>query len=193
MVVGHPSAARYNVTLLNFKLKVEQIVLDVVLQDGGRLDRYALKDIVMGALQPKPDVTFVSHFEKFLERKDGGTKEIYQQTLNRIRAFDKYADRLTFKEINVSWLKRFEDFMALGIQKGDRLGLWAYPRGKENPIPGKIYAVDTMSNETIVRYLYITPEGNYIMRSQNPDLYPDFVVEKSDVIVVYKKLIMERT
>ena len=112
MVVGHPSAARYNVTLLNFKLKVEQIVLDVVSQDGGRLDGYALKDIVMDVLQPKPDVTFVSHFEKFLERKDGGTKEIYQQTLKRIRAFDWHADRLTFEEINVSWLKRFEDFMA---------------------------------------------------------------------------------
>lgn len=91
-----------------------------------------------------------------------------------------------------TWIPMPDDCMSPEIQKGDRLGLWAYPRGSENPIPGKIYAVDTMSNGTIVRYLYLTPEGDYIMRSQNPPTYPDFVVKKSDVIAVYKKLIMVR-
>ena len=91
-----------------------------------------------------------------------------------------------------TWIPMPDDCMAPEIQKGDRLGLWAYPRGNENPIPGKIYALDTMSNGTIVRYLYLTPEGDYIMRSQNPTIYPDFVVKKSDVIAVYKKLIMVR-
>jgi hypothetical protein len=91
-----------------------------------------------------------------------------------------------------TWIPMPDDCMAPEIQKGDRLGLWAYPRGKENPIPGKIYALDTMSNGTIVRYLYLTPEGDYLLRSQNPTIYPDFVVKKSDVIAVYKKLIMVR-
>lgn len=91
-----------------------------------------------------------------------------------------------------TWIPMPDDCMAPEIQKGDRLGLWAYPRGHENPIPGKIYAVDTMSNGTIVRYLFITPEGDYLLRSQNPQLYPDFVVKKSDVIAIYKKLISVR-
>ena len=112
MVVNHPSSTRYNATLLQKKLKIEQIAMEIVEQDGARFSGVDLKDMVMNILEPKPEVTFVAHFEKFLDRKDGGTKEIYQQTLKRIRAFDKFADRLTFEEVNVSWLKRFEDFMA---------------------------------------------------------------------------------
>lgn len=91
-----------------------------------------------------------------------------------------------------AWIPMPDDCMAPEIQKGDRLGLCAYKKGEENPIPGKIYAIDTMSNGTIVRYLYITAEGDFLMRSQNPTIYPDFVVKKSDVIAVYKKLIMVR-
>ncbi len=91
-----------------------------------------------------------------------------------------------------AWIPMPDDCMAPEIQKGDRLGLCAYKKGEENPIPGKIYAIVTMSNGTIVRYLYITAEGDFLMRSQNPTIYPDFVVKKSDVIAVYKKLIMVR-
>jgi phage repressor protein C with HTH and peptisase S24 domain len=85
-----------------------------------------------------------------------------------------------------------DDNMEPEIRKGDRLGLWAYPDGKANPIPGKIYAVETYSNGFIVRYLFITPDGDYLMRSQNPELFPDFIVRKDDVMRVYKKLIMVR-
>lgn len=90
------------------------------------------------------------------------------------------------------WLPMPDDNMEPEIRKGDRLGLWAYPDGKANPIPGKIYAVETYSNGFIVRYLFITPEGDYLMRSQNPELFPDFIVRKDDVMRVYKKLIMVR-
>ena len=90
------------------------------------------------------------------------------------------------------WLPMPDDCMAPEIRKGDRLGLWAYPNGKENPVPGKIYAVDTISNGFIVRYLFITADGDYIMRAHNRELYPDFVVKKDDVRQVYKKLIMVR-
>lgn len=90
------------------------------------------------------------------------------------------------------WLPMPDDNMEPEIRKGDRLGLWAYPEGRTNPIPGKIYAVETYSNGFIVRYLFITPEGDYLMRSQNPELFPDFIVRKDDVMRVYKKLIMVR-
>lgn len=90
------------------------------------------------------------------------------------------------------WLPMPDESMSPEICKGDRLGLWAYPKGNENPIPGKIYAVDTCSNGFIVRYLFITPNGDYLMRSKNPEMFPDFIIKKDDVIAVYKKMIMVR-
>lgn len=90
------------------------------------------------------------------------------------------------------WLPMPDESMLPEISKGDRLGLLAYHKGKENPIPGKIYAVDTYSNGFVVRYLFITPNGDYLMRSKNPELFPDFIIKKDDVIAVYKKMIMVR-
>lgn len=114
--------------------------------------------------------------------------EYVQENMNRVEKSSVIVNDMEL----TTWIPMPDDCMAPEIQKGDRLGLWAYPRGHENPIPGKIYAVDTMSNGTIVRYLFITPEGDYLLRSQNPQLYPDFVVKKSDVIAIYKKLISVR-
>lgn len=90
------------------------------------------------------------------------------------------------------WLPMPDESMSPEICKGDRLGLWAYPKGNENPIPGKIYAVDTCSNGFIVRYLFITPNGDFLMRSKNSEVFPDFIIRKDDVIAVYKKMIMVR-
>lgn len=114
--------------------------------------------------------------------------EYVQENMNKVEKSSVIVNDMEL----TTWIPMPDDCMAPEIQKGDRLGLWAYPRGHENPIPGKIYAVDTMSNGTIVRYLFITPEGDYLLRSQNPQLYPDFVVKKSDVIAIYKKLISVR-
>ena len=116
------------------------------------------------------------------------TLEYLQRNINMVEISSVRVD-----DANLTiWLPMPDDCMAPEIRKGDRLGLWAYPNGKENPVPGKIYAVDTFSNGFIVRYLFLTADGDYIMRAHNRELYPDFVVKKDDVRQVYKKLIMVR-
>lgn len=116
------------------------------------------------------------------------TLEYLQRNINMVEISSVRVD-----DANLTiWLPMPDDCMAPEIRKGDRLGLWAYPNGKENPVPGKIYAVDTISNGFIVRYLFLTADGDYIMRAHDRELYPDFVVKKDDVRQVYKKLIMVR-
>lgn len=44
--------------------------------------------------------------------KKPATRDIYRQTLARIRAFDEDADLLTFEDIDRRWLGRFDEFMA---------------------------------------------------------------------------------
>ena len=74
---------------------------------------------------------------------------------------------------------------------GDLLGLWAYPKGEENPIPGKLYAVDTWSNGLVVRYLFHGETG-YRAHSPNSEEYPDFVIEFGDIVRIYRVMIMVR-
>jgi hypothetical protein len=127
-----------------------------------------------------------------ISKRNDFLSSVFEMSADEIPSFTEKSSVIVNDMQLTTWIPMPDDCMAPEIQKGDRLGLWAYPRGKENPIPGKIYALDTMSNGTIVRYLYLTPEGDYLLRSQNPTIYPDFVVKKSDVIAVYKKLIMVR-
>lgn len=75
---------------------------------------------------------------------------------------------------------------------GDLVALKAYPQGEENPIPGKIYAVDTYSNGMSLRILRTDDdrlnEGDYVARSFNPDKYPDYIIRKADIIRIFKKI-----
>lgn len=75
---------------------------------------------------------------------------------------------------------------------GDLVALKAYPQGEENPIPGKIYAVDTKSNGMCLRILRNDDdrlnEGDYVARSFNPDKYPDYIIRKKDIIRIFKKV-----
>lgn len=74
---------------------------------------------------------------------------------------------------------------------GDLLGLWAYPKGEENPIPGKLYAVDTWSNGLVVRYLFHDETG-YRAHSPNSEEYPDFIISTADIVRIYRVMIMVR-
>ena len=50
-------------------------------------------------------------------QKKSGTKTVYQQTASRLKAFDSHIEKRTFNEIDVAWLQRFDDFMALTAPK----------------------------------------------------------------------------
>ena len=59
------------------------------------------------------DNCVMSVFGRFMEHKTGRTKNLYECTEKKIRAFlGKEADRLRFEQVNVEWLHRFNDYLA---------------------------------------------------------------------------------
>ncbi len=75
---------------------------------------------------------------------------------------------------------------------GDKVALLSYPKGEEQIIPGKLYAVDTRSNGLLLRKLYPQDNG-YTAKSFNEILYPDFTIYKSDIIRIYRVVFMGRS
>lgn len=99
---------------------------------------------------------------------------------------------ITAEEVNIKvWHRVRDDSMSPELLPGDMLGLYPYPQGKEKPILGKIYVVDTWSNGFLVRELY-GHENGYIARSLEPDKYPDFIIEKDDIIRIFRIMIQVR-
>ena len=89
------------------------------------------------------------------------------------------------------WYRIQDDSLEPNLRAGDLIALHAYPQGEENPIAGKLYAVDTKSNGLIVRVLFPNEQG-YIARAYNKENYPDFIIKFSDIIRIYKKMVMVR-
>lgn len=89
------------------------------------------------------------------------------------------------------WYRIQDDSLEPNLRAGDLIALHAYPQGKENPVPGKLYAVDTCSNGLVVRVLYPI-EGGYRAKAYNSEDYPDFVIRQDDIIRIYKKMVMVR-
>ncbi len=84
-----------------------------------------------------------------------------------------------------------DDSLLPDCKRGDLLALKAYPIGKENPIPGKIHAVDTRSNGMIVRILEEKDYG-YRATAPNSGKYPEMRIKKEDIIRVYRIVCMAR-
>ena len=84
-----------------------------------------------------------------------------------------------------------DDSLLPDCKRGDHLALNAYPIGKENPIPGKIHAVDTKSNGMIIRIL---EEAEYGYRgiAPNSQRYPEMKIRKDDIIRVFRIVCMVR-
>ena len=89
------------------------------------------------------------------------------------------------------WYRIQDDSLEPNLRAGDLIALHAYPQGKENPVPGKLYAVDTCSNGLVVRVLYPI-EGGYRAKAYNSEDYPDFVIRQDNIIRIYKKMVMVR-
>ena len=71
------------------------------------------------------------------------------------------------------------------------IALWSYPQGEENPIPGKLYVIDTYSNGMIARILLRQGE-DFLARAINSEEYPDFIIKRNDIIRIYKQILMVR-
>lgn len=89
------------------------------------------------------------------------------------------------------WYRVTDHSMEPKYEPGDELALWPYEIGNERVIPGKPYAVDTNSNGLIVGILF--PEGDgFRVRSKNSAEFPDFIIEREDIIRIYRIMLMIR-
>ena len=66
--------------------------------------------------KPKEDPnTFLKWFDRFMGRKQGRTKSIYEATRRRLVAWigEEKLAKVKFEDIKVAWLEEFEDFLSL--------------------------------------------------------------------------------
>ena len=91
------------------------------------------------------------------------------------------------------WHMIRDDALSPVFKIGDKIALLAYDRGEENPIPGKIYAVDTASNGLIIRKLIPEENVGYIAKSLNEEKYPDFVIKEDEIIRIFRIVYLGRS
>lgn len=82
------------------------------------------------------------------------------------------------------WYPVFTDTMSPDYLPGDKVALFAYPKGEEEVLNNRAYVIDTKRNGTILCKLTKTDDG-YIARYKNPE-YPNDFIKYSDVIRIYK-------
>ena len=119
IVIGHPRKHQFNSILMERKLIVDDILFRM--ESSGDLSGLRACDIkqrVLTELFPEdtpapPRLTFVAHYLSFVSRRSAGTQRVYNATLSRIRAYlPNKADELTFEEMDVAWLRGFDEFLA---------------------------------------------------------------------------------
>lgn len=119
-IVGLPLKDTYNNALRFRLLKIEDELLR--LGRGDELQTLTLKELrdriahiaqntSSVPSEEKPPHTITRAFEAFIESKDReGTASIYRQSLAKLRRYYN-SDTLRFEDINLSWLRDYEDRM----------------------------------------------------------------------------------
>ncbi len=90
------------------------------------------------------------------------------------------------------WYRVQDESLAPKYEIGDMLALWAYPKGEEDPIPGKMYGIGTSTNGLIVRKLFPQTDGSYIARASDKENFPDYHIKAKNVMQIYKIMLMVR-
>ena len=90
------------------------------------------------------------------------------------------------------WYRVQDESVCPKYEIGDLIGLWAYPKGEEDPIPGKLYGINTLTNGLIIRKLLPSEDGGYIARAVNREEYPDYKIKASNIVQIYKIMLMVR-
>lgn len=117
-VTQHPKRKSLN-DAISAKLLEYKVVLSEVAEkyDLDTLSANKLRDLLVDWKNSDKiridDNCVMSVFGRFMEHKTGRTKNLYECTEKKIRAFlGKEADRLRFEQVNVEWLHRFNDYLA---------------------------------------------------------------------------------
>ena len=117
-----------------------------------------------------PDFDIMGHITK--QMTGGNIEKLYSGTAN----------------VDV-WHYITDDALEPYYRRGDCLGLKAYEKDDIRIIPGELYAVDTRRDGIIVRILYNTDGGDLLACCTNKPAYDDFVIPKTDVIRIFKKVL----
>ena len=117
-----------------------------------------------------PDFDIMGHITK--QMTGGDIEKLYSGTAN----------------VDV-WHYITDDALEPYYRRGDCLGLKAYEKDDLRIIPGELYAVDTRRDGLIVRILYNTENGDLLAKCTNKPAYDDFVIPRSDVIRIFKKVL----
>ena len=103
-------------TISRIKYKVDATLAEM--QDQHQLDGLNASEIRRRVeMELSPDKARKQRFLSWLQqfgstRRKPRTREIYQATVDRIKAFDPGAEFLTFEDITYAWLDRFDTFLA---------------------------------------------------------------------------------
>ena len=117
-----------------------------------------------------PDFDIMGHITK--QMTGGDIEKLYSGTAN----------------VDV-WHYISDDALEPYYRRGDCLGLKAYEKDDLRIIPGELYAVDTKRDGLIVRILYNTENGDLLAKCTNKPAYDDFIIPRSDVIRIFKKVL----
>lgn len=115
-VVFHPRRAALNNMLMARKVQADDIIcrLDRCGELEG-LNATGIKNLVLAELEgaePDRQVYVAGGLKAFIETKTGRTRQLYEATYHRLRAFCPDFERLRYDDITVQWLERFDAHMA---------------------------------------------------------------------------------
>ncbi len=111
----HPMSKALNARIARIKGEVDVQLLDISERGGiKRLSASKLKDKIFSIIRPEEysenRVDFIKGFRKFIETKQGSTKDIYSLTLKKILSYTN-KEMVDFNEITNDWLHRFDNYM----------------------------------------------------------------------------------
>lgn len=107
-VVNNPLKQQYNARISKFKSEIDILIFDLAREQGiAKWKASALKKEIEHRLSPDDENvsenTFMDYALKFIETKNVRTKEIYEATVSRIKAFDANFEEMTFEDVTVEW------------------------------------------------------------------------------------------
>lgn len=134
MIVNHDYEKPLNSRIYAMKMAIDNELYQMeVSGEAERYDVRTLRDILLERTNPEKKEekqnkrSLLYRFEMFRDTKHGGTKAIYERTLNKIREFCSTEDyqwkpleKLDFEDINRDWLTAFENYLAQTMCKNGR-------------------------------------------------------------------------
>ena len=118
MIVKHPRKAFLNSFLNEMTVKAEETLMTEQKKQGNALSKIQVKDLMSSLFCncKEQEGNVVGIFKKMINDKSKRkrTQEIYAVTLRKIEKYvGKDVNSLTFEDINLKWLKKFEEWLTV--------------------------------------------------------------------------------